>query len=298
MNYTQAVKSMTFNGIVIKSRAEDNYINATQMCKAGGKQFKHWYSLKATEKLVSTLERDVEISASQLVDVKKGNTSLYAQGSWIHPDLAVQLAQWISPSFALQVSRWIRELFARGTVSISSVRTDEEVRQLELKCFQLEKERELFEVERKQKEVELVKARRKELKLEEFIRSTEKLPKTEVIYMASSTAYQNQNRYKIGGCSSEAKLESRLNSYNTGHAKNDPYYFTEYWLVHSYSEVEKIIKTKLTHYKDNRDRNDEMYHIHGAALMRALTFSIFREKWKTSHSSGSTKTLKSSRARR
>jgi hypothetical protein len=30
---------------------------------------------------------------------------------WIHPDLAIQLAQWISPIFALQVSKWIRELF-------------------------------------------------------------------------------------------------------------------------------------------------------------------------------------------
>ena len=162
------------------------------------------------------------------------------------------------------------------------------MKQLELKCYNLEREREqtanrLLQIEQetveklKQKETELVKARRKELKLEEFIRSTEKLPKTEVIYIAATTAYQKQNRYKVGGCSSEAKLESRLSSYNTGRAKNDSYYFAEYWTVHSHSEVEKIIKTKLAHYKDNRDRNDEMYHIHGAALMRALAFIIDHE---------------------
>jgi hypothetical protein len=38
------------------------------------------------------------------------------RGSWIHPDLAVQLAQWISPSFAIQVSRWVREIALTGKV--------------------------------------------------------------------------------------------------------------------------------------------------------------------------------------
>ena len=39
--------------------------------------------------------------------------------TWIHPDLAIQLAQWISPSFALQVSHWIRTLFTQGKVEVN-----------------------------------------------------------------------------------------------------------------------------------------------------------------------------------
>ena len=287
MSCAQAVKSLTFNGIVIESRAGDNYINATQMCKAGCKLFADWSRLKATKELFEVLEVTMGIPIVKFIDSKEGKNG----GSWVHPDLAVQLAQWISPSFAIQVSRWIRELYTCGTVSIDSRKTDEELWVLEQELFEKSRECELLQqttqrlqqIEQetaeklKQKDFDLAKARRKELKLEEFIRSTEKLPKNEVIYIAATTAYQSQNRYKVGGCCAEAKMESRLNSYNTGHAKNDPYYFVEHWLVNSHSEVEKIIKTKLTNYKDNRDRNDEMYHIHGSALMRALTFIIEHE---------------------
>ena len=39
--------------------------------------------------------------------------------TWIHPDLAIQLAQWLSPEFALQVSHWIRTLFVEGKVEVN-----------------------------------------------------------------------------------------------------------------------------------------------------------------------------------
>jgi KilA-N domain len=35
-------------------------------------------------------------------------------GTWLHPDLAIQLAQWCSPAFAIQVSRWVREWMTIG----------------------------------------------------------------------------------------------------------------------------------------------------------------------------------------
>ena len=54
---------------------------------------------------------------SELISIKKGGNDKKNQGSWIHPDLAVQLAQWISPKFALKVSRWVREIAITGTVS-------------------------------------------------------------------------------------------------------------------------------------------------------------------------------------
>ncbi len=43
-----------------------------------------------------------EIPTFKSIDITKDRYGC----SWIHPDLAVQLAQWISPTFALQVSRW------------------------------------------------------------------------------------------------------------------------------------------------------------------------------------------------
>jgi hypothetical protein len=111
--------SLALNNIVIESRKSDNFINATQLCKAGGKKFNDWYRLDSTKELKEELKRrfnaGIPAFKKSLVDIKKGR---YNSGSWIHPDLAVQLAQWISPSFAIQVSRWIRELFITGSVKI------------------------------------------------------------------------------------------------------------------------------------------------------------------------------------
>ena len=48
-------------------------------------------------------------------------------GSWIHPDLAIQLAQWCSPSFAIQVSRWTRELLLYGKVELGNEKSNKEL---------------------------------------------------------------------------------------------------------------------------------------------------------------------------
>ena len=91
---------LILNDVIIVSRTEDNYINATQLCQAGNKQFNDWFRLNTTKQLISVLEAETG-TISQLVDVKIG---VNHSGTWIHPDLAIQLAQWISPIFSLQVN--------------------------------------------------------------------------------------------------------------------------------------------------------------------------------------------------
>ena len=106
-NYNLKLPDNTFTTIPIRN---DGYINDTLLCKAGGKKFNDWSRLQNTIELLTALESEVGISITQLIDVKKGNSSKFQQGSWIHPDLAIQLAQWISPRFSIQVSRWMREM--------------------------------------------------------------------------------------------------------------------------------------------------------------------------------------------
>lgn len=117
--------TITFNNIVIQSREFDSYVNATQMCDAVGKKFNNWYNLKSTKELIKALENDLSKSLNAvitafknpLVDSKRGR---YSEGTWIHPDLAVPLAQWLDAIFAILVSRWVRELTATGSVSINA----------------------------------------------------------------------------------------------------------------------------------------------------------------------------------
>jgi hypothetical protein len=123
INYTLKLKDNTDFIIPIR---EDGYVNATELCKAGGKLFADWKRLESTKDLINTLESDMGIPISKLIDTKKGGNNKL-QGSWTHPDLSVQLAQWLSPVFAIKVSRWTRELLLTGKVEVGKEKTNEEL---------------------------------------------------------------------------------------------------------------------------------------------------------------------------
>jgi len=109
-------KELELNGMIVLAR-EDGMINATQMCKAGGKKFNDWCRLDSTNELISELESEFKVEksetgipVSQIIDVRKGNSEKFSQGSWIHQDLAVPLAQWLSPKFGIQMYKLVSEL--------------------------------------------------------------------------------------------------------------------------------------------------------------------------------------------
>ena len=261
MNCTQAVKSLTFNGIVIESRAGDNYINATQMCKAGGREFKHWNSLRTTEQLIKMLGQNVGIPTFKLIDSKQGKSG----GSWIHPDLAIQLAQWISPSFAIQVSRWIRELFTCGTVSIDSRKTDEELKALEQELFEKNRECERLEQEATSREAEnaqkIALLERQKLMLDSYVKNIKSLEKNQIFYLATTVAYASQCRFEFGGVKDIKDLKPRLSSYNTGRAEGDLMYVTKLVKCNNYKLIEERLHVILKQFKDKPDSRKEMVRL-------------------------------------
>lgn len=90
---------------IVEQRASDGYINATAMCKAAGKLFGHYRSNDTTEAFLQALEADIGIPISKLIQVVRGAN--VTQGTWVHPQVAINLAQWLSPQFAVQVSKWV-----------------------------------------------------------------------------------------------------------------------------------------------------------------------------------------------
>lgn len=117
--------SRPVNGIFVEQRITDGFINGTAMCAAHGKDISDWLRTDDTFETVVVLADDlgvVPISAKKpnsdktrvsacyptLVVVKRGAPEM-GGGTWLHPDLAIQLAQWCNKSFALQVSKWVRE---------------------------------------------------------------------------------------------------------------------------------------------------------------------------------------------
>lgn len=93
-------------GATIYQRPEDGYINATAMCQASGKLWGHYRALASTEAFLSAMSSDIGIPISALAQsVKGGDPRL--QGTWVHPHVAINLAQWCSPEFAVKVSQWV-----------------------------------------------------------------------------------------------------------------------------------------------------------------------------------------------
>lgn len=118
------------NGISIEQRQTDGFINGTAMSVAHGKDLPQWFRTKDTLELFDALSADLGLNVNpvdlQDLDVSRLSASKYAElfpglifskrgspstggGTWLHPDLAIQLAQWCNKPFAIQVSRWIRE---------------------------------------------------------------------------------------------------------------------------------------------------------------------------------------------
>lgn len=87
------------------SRRADGYVNATAMCKANGKQWKHFRENDSTESYLWALSESAGIPTDRLVQSRPGAGG----GTWVHPDVATELARWISPAFSVFVNQWFRE---------------------------------------------------------------------------------------------------------------------------------------------------------------------------------------------
>ncbi len=115
------------NGIEIEQRLTDGFINGTAMCVAHGRDISDWLRTDQVLELVTALANNLGVEPESnsakkpnsektrvsalfptLVVVKRGSPEV-GGGTWLHPDLAIQLAQFCSPAFSLQVSSWVRE---------------------------------------------------------------------------------------------------------------------------------------------------------------------------------------------
>lgn len=94
------------SGTIIYQRPGDGYINATAMCQAAGKLFGHYQENRATKDFIAALAADIGIPISDLVQSLKGGDPRL-QGTWVHPQVAIHLAQWLSGAFAVKVSKWV-----------------------------------------------------------------------------------------------------------------------------------------------------------------------------------------------
>lgn len=94
-----------WNGTPIARRTTDGFVNATAMCKANGKEWSKYRESDRCQQYLDALAETSEIRMFDLIESRQGNRG----GTFVHPQLAVDLARWISAPFAVWMDGWFLE---------------------------------------------------------------------------------------------------------------------------------------------------------------------------------------------
>ena len=210
----------------LEYREEDGYINITNLCKAGGKEFKSWNRLDKTKRFLDVLSLAVKIHTSSLIKVgsghKIGNNNI--SETWAHPQIAINIAQWISAEFDVLVSKWVYEIMLTGKLDIKQNKTTEELDIMN-------------------KENKLLKNRIKLLEskvLQKQPRETFEENKN-VVYIVTTEFKEAQGHYKIGKAQD---LQKRMSVYNTSE-KHEVIYNTSCKTKKNMDILEQLVHNRL-----------------------------------------------------
>ena len=94
------------DGEVIAQRPRDGYINATALCKKADKELANYLKNKSTKEFLEELSRSLRIRRDLIVQIINTGPNR-GRGTWVHPQVAINLGQWASPEFAVRVSTWV-----------------------------------------------------------------------------------------------------------------------------------------------------------------------------------------------
>lgn len=103
---TQLKADTVFSKHLIKA----GHVNATQMCASCGKKFNDYARLESTKAYWEGLAAETGFPVSVLVVSIKGGNDKEVQGTWVHPEIAIDLAQWVSVDFRIWANSTLRNV--------------------------------------------------------------------------------------------------------------------------------------------------------------------------------------------
>jgi hypothetical protein len=107
--HDSAINQMPHDGEIDKYAIPKGFVNATQMCKANGKFLADYLKLKSTKQYLQALSNDMNIITSLLVIEIQGYGS--QQSTWVHPEIAIDIARWVSVDFRIWANRTLMKIF-------------------------------------------------------------------------------------------------------------------------------------------------------------------------------------------
>lgn len=110
----------SWNDTPIARRTTDGYVNATAMCKANGKRWSDYRESDRCQRYLDALSELTEIPVVSLYQSVEGRGG----GTYVHPQVAVDLARWISAPFAVWMDGWfLEELEERRSQAVTAPET-------------------------------------------------------------------------------------------------------------------------------------------------------------------------------
>ena len=215
------------NGYIIESRDEDGYIDVTNLCTAGKKKFNHWNSLNKTTSFLNELSLTTGIPVVELIKKNTGGNG--ERHTWVHPQVAINIAQWISPQFDVKVSAWVLEVMMTGKVDITNTKSYRELQQ-----------------DNKNKQLKIQLMTKKYVKKQPRTQFDEK----NVVYILTTANMKKERRYILGKATN---LTSRLSVYNKSD-EHEVIYYQECPDEGRMSIVESLVFCKLNEYREQANR--------------------------------------------
>lgn len=113
-----AIIKHQFQDHAIFQRSKDSYVNLTQMCGAGDKLVADYLRLDSTNEYLTALSAVTgipitsESKALGLVQIKQGGNQ--QQGTWAHPEVAIDCAQWVNVNLRIWANRTLVQIIAQA----------------------------------------------------------------------------------------------------------------------------------------------------------------------------------------
>lgn len=108
-NMTNLIKH-SYNGAIV-FQEPDGYVSLTDMAKIHNKFVADYFKLDSTKAYLEALSMDMNYPLSSLTRVVKGKGK--QQGTWAHPEVAIDFAQWCSPTFKVWANRVLRGVISQ-----------------------------------------------------------------------------------------------------------------------------------------------------------------------------------------
>ncbi len=104
--------------LAIEMRMVDGFFNATKMCKVVDKQYRDYQKNKRTQVFLEELAKEKGMRVKDFAQVSVGGTH---EGTWVHPDVAMDLASWCSPRMQIEVAKLVRKYISGELTTADSV---------------------------------------------------------------------------------------------------------------------------------------------------------------------------------